>query len=66
MEDIQKVTIGEVHGEKAGRKRKRRVESEAGAGEVERREEQLLPGWEWVWMQDPWTCLLYTSPSPRD
>ena len=44
----------EVQGE---REKKERVESEAGAGEVERREQQLPPGWEWVWMQDPCTGL---------
>ena len=39
MEDVQKVTIGEVQGGKAGKERRKRVEFEAGAGEEERREE---------------------------
>ena len=45
---MQKVTMGEVQEEKVGKDRKKRVEFEAGTGEVKRREEPLPPGWEWV------------------
>ena len=35
--------------------RKKRVKIEAGTADIKRREDQFLPGWEWVWMEDPWT-----------
>ena len=39
----------------SGTERKERVESEAGTEEIKSEERQLPPGWEWVWMEDPWT-----------
>ena len=48
----------EVQEEKEGKEREKRVEFEAGMGEVKRKDGQLPPGWEWVWMEDPWTRML--------
>ena len=33
----------------------KRVEIEVGTAEIKGRESLLLPGWEWVCLQDPWT-----------
>ena len=38
-----------------GIERKKRVEIEVGTADIKRRKDQLSPGWEWVWMEDPWT-----------
>ena len=39
----------------AGIEWKKRMEIEAGTVDIKRGEKQLVPGWEWVWMEDPWT-----------
>ena len=55
-----------THGETAGKERKKRVPFEVRTTEIKRKEEQLPPGWEWIWMEDPWTGAWEQLRVPRE
>ena len=48
-----------------GVEQKKTVEIEAGAACIKRKEEGLPPGWEWVWMEDPWIGEWEGSKDPK-
>ena len=49
------LTVKEPRTILAGTERKLRVDVEAGLADIKQGEEELPPGWEWIWLEDPWT-----------
>ena len=61
--EIHRLTVEETREKLRETERSRRIE--AGTAEIKRGESQLPPGWEWVWMEDPWTDVLKGSEYQR-
>ena len=53
--DLKRLMITEPGTILAGAGEKRREIVEAGLGDIKRGEGELPAGWEWIWVEDPWT-----------
>ena len=64
---IQRMSVAtQTQLEKAGIGGERRPLREVGHGEVEQERDKIPGGWEWIWVEDPWTGRSERVKVPRE